>query len=83
MVHGFTLMPLPLIKLDIFIFDLQVFYAYYIYIISEYYEAVTPHQFDLVAIHLFRSFVSIVEIEGADDEYLFLFYHNFGSSLQY
>lgn len=38
--------------------------------------------FEIVEIHLFKSFVSIVTKESPDDEYLSLFHHNFGCSLQ-
>lgn len=74
--------PLSPLQLDLYILNLQVYFLCYNCTISEYYEVVTPYWFYIVPIHLFRSFVSIVKNESADDEYLFLFHHNFGGSLQ-
>lgn len=74
--------PLSPLQLDLYILNLQVHFLCYNCTISEYYEVVTPYWFYIVPIHLFKSFVSIVKNESTDDEYLFLFYHNFGGSLQ-
>ena len=74
--------PLSPLQLDLYILHLQVYLLYYNCTVSEYYEVVAPYWFYIVPIHLFRSFVSIVKTKSADDKYLFLFYHNFGGSLQ-
>jgi hypothetical protein len=40
------------------------------------------HCFEIVDIHLFKSFVSIIKKESQGDDYLPLFHHNLGCSLQ-